>query len=195
MPPCASGDAAIAGLVAQMLQTTATLTVMVDEMMRFRAAGHSAPDAPPVIEVLGRLLCDVLPALLADHPPARSSRHRRPARRRHDHVPRPLLRLAGRDAMPASRHPTPRNPAAADMSRRGGVARGGTLGAGTSKPRIQVTVDDELAQALARIDPAPASKAATGPRASSPRSSSVEPASARRCGLLKIADWHCGATT
>jgi len=30
----------------------------------------------------------------------------------------------------------------------------------TSKPRIQVTVDDELAQALARIDPAPASKAA-----------------------------------
>ena len=30
----------------------------------------------------------------------------------------------------------------------------------TSKPRIQVTVDDELAQALARIDPAPVSKAA-----------------------------------
>jgi hypothetical protein len=30
----------------------------------------------------------------------------------------------------------------------------------TSKPRIQVTVDDELAQALARVDPAPASKAA-----------------------------------
>jgi hypothetical protein len=28
------------------------------------------------------------------------------------------------------------------------------------KPRIQVTVDDELAQALARIDSAPASKAA-----------------------------------
>ena len=65
MPPCAPGDAAIAGLVAQMLQTTATLTVMVDEMMRFRDAGHSAPDAPPVIEILGRLLCDVLPALLA----------------------------------------------------------------------------------------------------------------------------------
>ena len=70
MPPCASGDAAIAGLVAQMLQNTATLTVMVDEMMRFRDAGHSAPDAPPVIEVLGRLLRDVLPALLADHPAA-----------------------------------------------------------------------------------------------------------------------------
>ena len=32
--------------------------------------------------------------------------------------------------------------------------------AATSKPRIHVTVDDELAQALARIDPAPASKAA-----------------------------------
>jgi hypothetical protein len=29
-----------------------------------------------------------------------------------------------------------------------------------SKPRIHVTVDDELAQALARVDPAPASKAA-----------------------------------
>lgn len=69
-PPCASGDAAIAGLVAQMLQNTATLTVMVDEMMRFRDAGHSAPDAPPVIEILGRLLRDVLPALLATHPAA-----------------------------------------------------------------------------------------------------------------------------
>ena len=67
MHPGAPGDAAIAGLVAQLLQTTATLTVMVDEMMRFRSAGHSAPDAPPVIEVLGRLLCDVLPALLATH--------------------------------------------------------------------------------------------------------------------------------
>jgi hypothetical protein len=65
--PCEAGDAAIAGLVAQLLQNTATLTVMVDEMMRFRAAGHSAPDAPPVIDVLGRLLCDVLPALLANH--------------------------------------------------------------------------------------------------------------------------------
>jgi hypothetical protein len=70
MPPGASGDAAIAGLVAQMLQTTATLTVIVDEMMRFRDAGHSAPDAPPVIEILGRLLRDVLPALLTTHPPA-----------------------------------------------------------------------------------------------------------------------------
>jgi hypothetical protein len=30
----------------------------------------------------------------------------------------------------------------------------------TSKPRVQVTIDDELAHALARIDPAPASKAA-----------------------------------
>ncbi|MEY2443196.1 MAG: hypothetical protein QOJ46_2622 [bacterium] len=69
-PPCASGDRAIAGLVTQMLQTTATLTVMVDEMMRFEAAGQSSPDSPPVIDVLGRLLCDVLPALLANHPPA-----------------------------------------------------------------------------------------------------------------------------
>ena len=67
LPPCESGDPAIAALVAQMLQTTATLTVMVDEMMRFRDAGHSAPDAPPVIDVLGRLLCDVLPGLLVEH--------------------------------------------------------------------------------------------------------------------------------
>jgi hypothetical protein len=67
LPPCESGDPAIAGLVAQMLQTTATLTVMVDEMLRFQAAGHSAPDAPPVIDILGRLLCDVLPSLLVEH--------------------------------------------------------------------------------------------------------------------------------
>jgi|GraSoiStandDraft_5_1057265.scaffolds.fasta_scaffold460942_2 hypothetical protein len=70
LPPCESGDRAIAGLVAQMLQTTATLTVMVDEMMRFEASGHSAPGTPPVIEVLGRLLCDVLPSLLHSYPGA-----------------------------------------------------------------------------------------------------------------------------
>ena len=37
---------------------------------------------------------------------------------------------------------------------------GGTLwfGMATAKPRIQVTVDDELASALSRIDPAPVSK-------------------------------------
>lgn len=69
-PPCESGDVAIAALVAQLLQTAATLTVMVDEMMRFQASGRSAPDAPPVIDVLGRLLCDVLPQLLAAHPRA-----------------------------------------------------------------------------------------------------------------------------
>ena len=67
LPPCESGDPAIAGLVAQMLQTTASLTVMVDEMMRFQAAGRSAPDAPPVIEVLGSLLRDVLSGLLTEH--------------------------------------------------------------------------------------------------------------------------------
>lgn len=66
-PRCESDDPAIAGLVAQMLQATATLTVMVDEMTRFRAAGHSAPDAPPVIDVLGRLLRDVLSGLLVEH--------------------------------------------------------------------------------------------------------------------------------
>jgi hypothetical protein len=67
LPTCESGDPAIAGLVAQLLQTTATLTVIVDEMMRFEAAGHSASDAPPVIDVLGRLLRDVLPGLLVEH--------------------------------------------------------------------------------------------------------------------------------
>jgi hypothetical protein len=70
LPPCESGDPAIAALVAQMLQTTATLTVIVDEMMRFAASGHAAPDAPPVIDILGRLLCSVLPDLLGDHPRA-----------------------------------------------------------------------------------------------------------------------------
>jgi len=67
LPPCESGDPAIAGLVAQLLQTTGTVTLIVDEMMRFHAAGHSAPDAPPVIDVLGSLLRDVLSGLLAEH--------------------------------------------------------------------------------------------------------------------------------
>ena len=49
-----SGDPAIEGLVAQLLHTTGTLTVMVDEMLRFESAGHSAADAPPVLDVLGR---------------------------------------------------------------------------------------------------------------------------------------------
>jgi hypothetical protein len=70
LPPCESGDPAIAALVAQLLQTTATLTVIVDEMLRFAASAHAAPDAPPVIDVLGRLLCSVLPDLLGDHPAA-----------------------------------------------------------------------------------------------------------------------------
>jgi hypothetical protein len=67
LPSCESGDPAIASFVAQLLQSTATLTVIVDEMMRFQAGGHSAPDAPPVIDVLGRLLRDVLPSLLVEH--------------------------------------------------------------------------------------------------------------------------------
>ena len=108
-PPCASGDPAIAGLVAQMLQTTATLTVMVDEMMRFRAAGHSLPDAPPVIDVLGRLLCDVLPALLADHPPATIAAVTDVLRDADTIMCRDLY-FVSPEAMPASRHRRPGTP-------------------------------------------------------------------------------------
>ena len=111
MPPCAPGDAAIAGLVAQMLQTTATLTVMVDEMMRFRDAGHSAPDAPPVIEILGRLLCDVLPALLATHTAA-SIEDVTSVLRDADTIICRDLYFVSPDAMPASRDRRPGTPRA-----------------------------------------------------------------------------------
>ena len=109
MPPCASGDAAIAGLVAQLLQNTATLTVMVDEMMRFRDAGHSAPDAPPVIEILGRLLCDVLPALLADHPAA-AIEDAAAVLRDADAIMCRDLYFVSPDAMPAPRERRPGTP-------------------------------------------------------------------------------------
>jgi hypothetical protein len=108
-PPCASGDRAIAGLVAQMLQTTATLTVMVDEMTRFRAAGHSAPDAPPVIDVLGRILCDVLPALLANHPPA-AIEGVTDVLRDADTIMCRDLYFVPPEAMPGSRHRRPGTP-------------------------------------------------------------------------------------
>ena len=131
LPTREPGDAAIAGLVAQMLQTTATLTVMVDEMMRFHAAGHSAPDAPPVIDVLARLLRDVLPALLVSHPPAVVESAAAVLRDADAIMCRDLyFVLAGRDA--AEPRPPSRNAsiaAAPGMSVRPPVARrsGGTL--------------------------------------------------------------------
>ena len=101
------GDAAIAGLlITQMSQTTATLTVMVDEMMRFRDAGHSPPAAPPVIEVLGRLLCDVLPALLATHTAA-SIEDVTTVLRDADTIMCRDLYFVSPDAMPSSRDAAP----------------------------------------------------------------------------------------
>jgi hypothetical protein len=108
-PPCSSGDAAIAALVAQLLQTTATLTVMVDEMMRFRSAGRSAPDAPPVVEILGRLLCDVLPALLATHSPAAIADVATILREADDIMCRDLY-FVSPDAMPATHERRPGTP-------------------------------------------------------------------------------------
>ena len=62
----------------------------------------------------------------------------------------------------------------------------------TSKPRIQVTVDDELAQTLARIDPAPASKAALVRDLALRGAQAIEEERARReeakTILLEIAD-------
>jgi len=64
--------------------------------------------------------------------------------------------------------------------------------AATSKPRIHVTVDDELAQALARIDPAPASRAALVRDLALRGGQALEEERARREEaiqvLLKIAD-------
>jgi hypothetical protein len=109
MPPCAPGDAAIAALVAQMLQTTATLTVMVDEMIRFHDAGHSAADAPPVIEIVGRLLCDVLPQLLATHS-ARSIEDATAVLRDADTIMCRDLYFVSPEAMPAARQRRPGTP-------------------------------------------------------------------------------------
>jgi hypothetical protein len=62
----------------------------------------------------------------------------------------------------------------------------------TSKPRIQVTLDDELAHALARIDPAPASRAALVRDLALRGAQAVEEERARRADaiqvLLEIAD-------
>jgi hypothetical protein len=111
MPPCAPGDAAIAGLVAQMLQTTGTLTLVVDEMMRFQAAGHSAPDAPSVIDILDRLLRDVLASLLATHPAAAIEEAAAVLREADEIVCRDLY-FVSPDAMPAPRQRRPGTPRA-----------------------------------------------------------------------------------
>lgn len=59
----------------------------------------------------------------------------------------------------------------------------------TPKPRIHVTVDDELAEALARIDPAPASKAALVRDLALRGAQAVEAERAEAIAyLLKIAD-------
>jgi hypothetical protein len=70
LPPCESGDPAIAAYVAQLLQTTATMMLIVDDLMRFAASRRPVSGAPPVNEVLAKLLCSLMPALLADHSPA-----------------------------------------------------------------------------------------------------------------------------
>lgn len=62
----------------------------------------------------------------------------------------------------------------------------------TSRPRIQVTIDDELAEALARVDPAPASKAGLVRDLALRGAQAVEEERARRKEaiqfLLEIAD-------
>ena len=58
--------------------------------------------------------------------------------------------------------------------------------AATSKPRIQVTVDDELAEALSRIDPAPASKAALVRDLALRGAQAVEEERARRADAIKV---------
>ncbi len=100
------------------------------------------------------------------------------------------------DAMPRPARAAPRDAAtaaAADMKVVGGVPpRWYARRTATSKPRIQVTVDDELAQALARIDPAPASKAALVRDLALRGAQAVEEERARRDEaiqvLLEIAD-------
>lgn len=58
---------AIGAFVAQLLDTSFTLLTIVHEMARFAASGRSAPDAPPIPDVLRDLLCGVLPPLVATH--------------------------------------------------------------------------------------------------------------------------------
>jgi hypothetical protein len=60
-------DDALDAFVDQLLQTSFALMTIVDSMMRYAAAGHSAPDAPPIPAVLSDLLRGVLPGLLTTH--------------------------------------------------------------------------------------------------------------------------------
>ena len=62
-----SDEDAVGAFVAQLIETSFTLMTIVDEMTRFAASGRSAPDAPPVPEVLRDLLRGVLAPLVATH--------------------------------------------------------------------------------------------------------------------------------
>ncbi|MEA2185793.1 MAG: hypothetical protein QOK16_804 [Solirubrobacteraceae bacterium] len=68
-PAFHSDEDALAAYVAQLIRTTATLMGIVEHMTRSLASGRSAPGAPPVEEVLSRLLRDALGGPLArEHP-------------------------------------------------------------------------------------------------------------------------------
>ena len=58
---------ALGAFVAQLIETSFTLMTIVDEMTRFAASGRSAPDAPPIPDVLRDLLRGVLAPLVATH--------------------------------------------------------------------------------------------------------------------------------
>lgn len=60
-----SDEDALVAYVAQLIRTTAALMGIVEHMARSVASGRSAPGAPPVDEVLSRLLRDVLGEPLA----------------------------------------------------------------------------------------------------------------------------------
>lgn len=60
-------DLALDDVIAQLLAVTGPLTQILEHMARVSATGQSAPDAPPVAEVLTGLLRDVLEPLPAAH--------------------------------------------------------------------------------------------------------------------------------
>ena len=59
-----SDEDALGAFVAQLIETSFTLMTIVNEMRRFAASGRSAPDAPPIPDVLRDLLRGVLPPLV-----------------------------------------------------------------------------------------------------------------------------------
>ena len=62
-----SDEDAVGAFVAELIETSFTLMTIVDEMARFAASGRSAPDAPPIPDVLRDLLRGVLTPLVATH--------------------------------------------------------------------------------------------------------------------------------